>query len=39
MKLKKIFETAFLFMYFDSQKKMQIKADASEVVTETILLQ
>ena len=37
MKLKKIFETASLFMYFDLQKKMQIEVNASEIVTEAIL--
>jgi len=39
MKLKKIFETASLLMHFNFWKKMQIKADASEIVTEAILSQ
>ena len=38
-KLKKIFETMFLLMYFNLWRKMQIKMNASEIVTETIFLQ
>ena len=33
---KKIFKTAFLLMYFNFQKKMQIKADALKIVIEAI---
>ena len=38
-KLKKIFETAFLLMYFNFWREMQIKTNASEIVIKTIFSQ
>ena len=39
MKLKKIFETVFLLIYFDFWRKIQIKTNALKIVTETIFSQ
>ena len=38
-KLKKIFKTTFLLVYFNSQREMQIKMNALKIVTKAILLQ